>query len=177
MGLTAWLGKLTNNNPVYVRFDRDSITLRDSGSGNQLEEVPVLAVSRSKPKRILGVGRSAEISAAETREQYELFNGFDHPRVLLDDFLAAEKVLEHLFRKLLSARIFRPSPVVVMHPLGNIEGGMTQIEIRAIRELAAGAGAREVFVWSGRPLHDEELRSGTFRKMAGVLDGKSKLES
>ena len=44
-----------------------------------------------------------------------------------------------------------------MHPLGTPAGGFTQIERRALRELALGAGASTVFLKEGEPLTDEEL--------------------
>jgi rod shape-determining protein MreB len=49
------------------------------------------------------------------------------------------------------------TPRVVIHPLGNPAGGFTQIERRAFREMALGAGASIVHVWTGRPLTDQEL--------------------
>ena len=54
------------------------------------------------------------------------------------------------------------APDIVMHPLGDPEGGFTQIEIRALRETALGAGAKKVTMWHGRALTDQELMSGTF---------------
>jgi len=38
-----------------------------------------------------------------------------------------------------------------------IEGGLSQVEERVLRELAAGAGARKVFVWVGHELSDQEV--------------------
>jgi rod shape-determining protein MreB len=46
---------------------------------------------------------------------------------------------------------------MVMHQLYLAEGGLCEIEDRILRELALGAGAREVFVWSGEPLTKEQL--------------------
>jgi rod shape-determining protein MreB len=51
----------------------------------------------------------------------------------------------------------------VLHPRVTPEGGFTQIEIAALRELGAGAGAYRVIVWQGRDLADEELVAGDFK--------------
>ncbi|MFP6780978.1 MAG: rod shape-determining protein, partial [Gammaproteobacteria bacterium] len=53
-----------------------------------------------------------------------------------------EKMLQHFIRKAHGDQFFKPSPrVLVCVPCGS-----TQVERRAIRESAAGAGAREVFL-------------------------------
>ena len=54
------------------------------------------------------------------------------------------------------------APVVVIHPLGKPAGGFTQVENRAFREMAIGAGASEVTVWNGRNLTDQEVLSKRF---------------
>ena len=46
---------------------------------------------------------------------------------------------------------------IVIHPMERIEGGLSQIEERALRELAIGAGASRVAVWVGDALTDEEV--------------------
>ena len=51
-----------------------------------------------------------------------------------------------------------------MHPLEPLEGGLTHVEVRVLRELGAAAGGRDVFVWTGRELGDDELRSGAFKQ-------------
>ena len=37
------------------------------------------------------------------------------------------------------------------------EGGLSQVEDRVFRELAAGAGAKEVLVWVGDELSDQAM--------------------
>ena len=61
---------------------------------------------------------------------------------VIADFTVTEKMLQYFIKKVHEARFFRPSPrVLVCVPCGS-----TQVERRAIRESAAGAGAREVFL-------------------------------
>jgi rod shape-determining protein MreB and related proteins len=71
-----------------------------------------------------------------------------------------EQLLKEAVRRVNSS-VFR-APRVVMHPLGEPQGGLTQIEVRALQEMAMGAGARKAQVWVGRPLTDGELLSGQF---------------
>ena len=71
----------------------------------------------------------------------------------------AEQLLKHQLKRLTGASFMSPSPCVVMHPLGSPDGGFTQVERRAFREMALGAGASEVYVWTGRLLSDKEVLS------------------
>ena len=59
---------------------------------------------------------------------------------VIADFFVTEKMLQHFIHKVHENRFLRPSPrVLVCVPCGS-----TQVERRAIRESAMGAGAREV---------------------------------
>jgi len=61
---------------------------------------------------------------------------------VIADFTVTEKMLQHFIHKVHENRIIRPSPrVLVCVPCGS-----TQVERRAIKESAAGAGAREVYL-------------------------------
>ncbi|HDO34508.1 MAG TPA: rod shape-determining protein, partial [Chromatiales bacterium] len=61
---------------------------------------------------------------------------------VIADFTVTEKMLQYFIRKVHENKVFRPSPrVLVCVPCGS-----TQVERRAIRESAGGAGAREVYL-------------------------------
>jgi rod shape-determining protein MreB len=61
---------------------------------------------------------------------------------VIADFTVTEKMLQYFIHKVHESRIIRPSPrVLVCVPCGS-----TQVERRAIKESAAGAGAREVYL-------------------------------
>lgn len=61
---------------------------------------------------------------------------------VIADFYVTEKMLQHFIHKVHENRFLRPSPrVLVCVPCGS-----TQVERRAIRESAMGAGAREVYL-------------------------------
>ncbi len=61
---------------------------------------------------------------------------------VIADFNLTEKMLQHFIRKVHDSRFFRPSPRVLVC----VPCGATQVERRAIKESAAGAGARQVFL-------------------------------
>ena len=78
---------------------------------------------------------------------------------VIADFNVTEKMLQYFIKKALGSRYFRPSPrVLVCVPYGS-----TQVERRAIRESAEGAGARKVYlvdepmaaaIGAGMPVHE-----------------------
>src|SRR6187399_2674560 len=78
---------------------------------------------------------------------------------VIADFHVTEKMLQHFIHKVHKNKFLRPSPrVLVCVPCGS-----TQVERRAIRESAMGAGAREVYlieepmaaaIGAGIPVHE-----------------------
>ena len=140
---------------VYIQITPELLTVRNVKTGNTVAEIPELAISTGPKVRILAVGPQARLAAAS--EPATVVNPFAHPRTLVSDFTAAEQLLKYQLRRVLKPSIWRPAPCVVMHPIGRSEGGYTQVERRAFREMALGAGASQVFLWIGRSLTDAEL--------------------
>jgi len=85
-------------------------------------------------------------------------NPFSHPRSLLNDFYNAERLLQAIVKKLTGKKFISPAPAIIIHPMEKIEGGLTSIEIRAFKEMAYGAGAREVAIYQAKEaLKDSEI--------------------
>ena len=61
---------------------------------------------------------------------------------VIADFTITEKMLQYFIHKVHESRMFRPSPRVLIC----VPSGSTQVERRAIKESALGAGAREVYL-------------------------------
>ena len=81
---------------------------------------------------------------------------FSHPRTLLGNFSNGEAFLKSLVAEVKGGFLFKPA--ILIHALERTEGGLTQIEERAFHELAMGAGASSVKVWSGpAPLSDADV--------------------
>jgi rod shape-determining protein MreB len=152
---------------VYVKLHPDQLALRHVESGRTLLEPPLVAVSKDGKQKVLGVGSAATTAAAS--QPALVVNPFKHPRTLISDFAVAEALLKGMMRKLFAGSLFAPAPLVILHPRIEPEGGFTQIEVRALHELAIGAGASKVIVWTGRELTDEEARSRAFPSSEGEV--------
>jgi rod shape-determining protein MreB len=155
--LLSVIRTLLQGGPYYVRLRRDRIHIRDAKGLREFEDEPLVVLTDQDPPRIEAIG------AAARRTKGRIVNPFAHPRVIVDDFAVAEKLLQHAFKMVAPRTLFSASPIAVMHWLDELEGGLTPIERRVLHELGEGAGARRVYVWEGRQLTNEELRSGAYR--------------
>ena len=151
---------------VYVQVSPDRLTVRNARSGQAISEPPMVAIEQGAKPRILGVGTEG---ATRAGPNVEVVNPFGHPRSLVSDFTVGEQLLKAFLRRLNANSVFGLAPRVVMHPLGQPAGGFTQIEIRALHEMALGAGASQAVVWEGRTLTDAELVAGEFPAGGRVL--------
>jgi rod shape-determining protein MreB len=143
---------------VYIQISPHLLTLKNLKTGLEISEVAEIALSLPpKPKVILGAGAEARLASAS--EPAQLIQPFAHPRSLVSDFASAEALIRIQLQRVLGKGWLRVAPSVVMHPLGNPDGGFTQVELRAFREMALGAGASTARVWTGRPLANHELLS------------------
>lgn len=123
----------TANTLIYAR-----------GRGIVLNEPSVVAIRRgrdsSNPKAIAAVGADAKRMLGRTPGHIEAIRPLKDG--VIADFTVTEKMLQHFIHKVHGNRVFKPSPrVLVCVPCGS-----TQVERRAIKESAAGAGAREVYL-------------------------------
>jgi len=83
---------------------------------------------------------------------------FTSTRLLIGQFTAAQQALKGGFKDMAAGRLFVPSPTVLMHPVDMVEGGLSEIEERVLKEVAIGAGAGRVVVWVGEELSDGEVK-------------------
>lgn len=83
----------------------------------------------------------------DSGQELELTAAFSHPRMLIDDFPLAEQLLRGGLRQLKGARWW--PPYLILHPRELLEGGLSLIERRVLRELGLGAGARVAVIWGG----------------------------
>ncbi len=140
----------TANTLIFVR-----------GQGIVLNEPSVVAVRMNRgpggPQEVAAVGGEAKQMLGRTpgniRTTRPLKDG------VIADFNMTEQMLQHFIKKVHSSKFLRPSPrVLVCVPCSS-----TQVERRAIKESAEGAGAREVFlieepmaaaIGAGIPIHE-----------------------
>ncbi|MCE4554609.1 rod shape-determining protein [Pelomonas cellulosilytica] len=159
------------NQRLYIQLSPQRVKVRDPRSGREVDEVPEIAVQRPPTGKasVLAVGSQARSATAQAGAT--LHNPFAHPRSLVSDFTLADQVLKAFARRVVGGGMrFVPNPIVIVHPLGEHAGGLTQVEIRALRELALGLGASGAKVWQGPPLTDKQLLSGELPGTGSVLD-------
>ncbi|WP_338521463.1 rod shape-determining protein [Candidatus Legionella polyplacis] len=120
----------TANTLIYVK-----------GKGIVLNEPSVVALRiKDGQKRIAAVGVSAKSMLGRTPSNIIAIRPMKDG--VIADFFVTEKMLQYFINKIHENKFIRPSPrVLVCVPCGS-----TQVERRAIRESAVGAGAREVFL-------------------------------
>ncbi len=114
------------------------------GRGIVLQEPSVVAIrhgaSTNGRKVIQAVGIEAKRMLGRTPGNITAIRPLKDG--VIADFYVTEKMLQHFIRKVHERGFFRPSPRVVV----GVPCGSTQVERRAIRESAMGAGAREVYL-------------------------------
>jgi rod shape-determining protein MreB and related proteins len=92
------------------------------------------------PKTVVAVGEDAKAMLGRTPQNITAIRPLKDG--VIADFTVTEKMLQFFIHKVHETRMVRPSPrVLICVPCGS-----TQVERRAIKESAAGAGAREVFL-------------------------------
>lgn len=120
----------TKNTLIYVR-----------GKGIVLNEPSVVALrEEGGKKRVAAVGTQAKRMLGRTPGNITAIRPMKDG--VIADFFVTEKMLQAFIHKVHENKFMRPSPrVLVCVPCGS-----TQVERRAIRESAMGAGAREVYL-------------------------------
>jgi rod shape-determining protein MreB len=123
----------TANTLIYVR-----------GQGIVLNEPSVVAIRQDRgpggPRTVAAVGLEAKRMLGRTPGNIATVRPMKDG--VIADFTMTEAMLQHFIKQVHRSRMLRPSPrVLVCVPCGS-----TQVERRAIKESAEGAGARDVFI-------------------------------
>jgi rod shape-determining protein MreB len=123
----------TANTLIYVK-----------GKGIVLDEPSVVAVRHygggDRTKTIAAVGLEAKEMIGRTPGHITAIRPMKEG--VIADFMITEKMLQYFINKVHGSTLWHPSPrVLICVPCSS-----TQVERRAIRESAAGAGAREVYL-------------------------------
>ncbi len=108
-----------------------------------LNEPSVVAIRHDKgslESTVIAVGQDAKKMLGRTPGSIEAIRPMKDG--VIADFKVTEKMLQHFIRKVLKSGFFSPSPKVLIC----VPCGATQVERRAIKESAVGAGARDVYL-------------------------------
>ena len=161
--LEKFLSKLSTT--LYVQIWENRIKVTDINTGKVFDEKPLLVFETTdKGRDVIAVGNNSSVAAGSN---ITTINPFSHPRVLIADFTIAEKILQHIFQSLHHKKLIAAAPLVVIHPMEKLEGGLTMIEHRVLLELASGAGARDVSVYTGSQL---SIHDFNFEKIKALED-------
>ena len=148
------------SNDLSIDLGTANTLVYASGKGIVLNEPSVVALrsENGKPtKTVVAVGTDAKAMLGRTPGSIEAIRPLKDG--VIADFIVTEAMLQAFIKKAHGSRYFRPNPrVLVCVPYGS-----TQVERRAIRESAEGAGARKVFlieepmaaaIGAGLPVHE-----------------------
>ncbi len=133
-------GLFVNDLSIDLGTANTLIYARDHGI--VLDEPSVVAVRTDSrgAKRIEAVGHDAKRMLGRTPSQISTVRPLKDG--VIADFTITEKMLQHFIRKVQKKRLLRPmTRVLICVPYGS-----TQVERKAIRESAANAGARRVYL-------------------------------
>ncbi len=123
----------TANTLIYVR-----------GKGIVLDEPSVVAIrlegGPNAKKSIQDVGRGAKEMLGKAPGAITVIRPMKDG--VIADFTITEQMLKQFIKKVHESRFFSPSPRIIIC----VPSGSTQVERRAIRESASGAGASQVFL-------------------------------
>ncbi|WP_404401346.1 rod shape-determining protein [Idiomarina seosinensis] len=134
-------GLFSNDLSIDLGTANTLIYVKDEGI--VLNEPSVVAIRQERsggPKAIAAVGSAAKQMLGRTPGNIKAIRPMKDG--VIADFYVCEKMLQFFIKQVHDSNYFRPSPrVLVCVPCGS-----TQVERRAIRESALGAGAREVYL-------------------------------
>ena len=108
-----------------------------------LNEPSVVAIRNNKgssESTVIAVGQDAKNMLGRTPGSIQAIRPMKDG--VIADFKITEKMLQHFIRKVTYSSFFSPSPTVLIC----VPCGSTQVERRAIKESALGAGAKNVFL-------------------------------
>jgi rod shape-determining protein MreB len=145
------------SNDLSIDLGTANTLIYTRGQGIVLNEPSVVAIRQDSETGRKTVGEEAKMMLGRTPQNITAIRPMKDG--VIADFTVTEKMLQYFLHKVHESRMIRPSPrVLVCVPCGS-----TQVERRAIKESAAGAGAREVYlidepmaaaVGAGLPVHE-----------------------
>lgn len=151
-------GLFSNDLSIDLGTANTLIYVKDEGI--VLDEPSVVAIRHDRAggaKSIAAVGSDAKLMLGRTPKSIEAIRPMKDG--VIADFFVTEKMLQHFIRQVHRNNFMRPSPRVLVC----VPAGATQVERRAIKESAIGAGAREVYlieepmaaaIGAGLPVHE-----------------------
>lgn len=138
--LKALRGLFSNDLSIDLGTANTLVYTRQNGIVLNEPSVVAIRYEKNGNKSVIAVGREAKNIFDKTPRGVEAIRPLKEG--VIADFTVTEKMLQFFIHKVHETKIIRPSPRVLIC----IPCGSTQVERRAIKEAAAGAGAREVYL-------------------------------
>ena len=82
---------------------------------------------------------------------------FTTDRLIVGNFHKAEKAIKVGIKRIYQKKWLQFSPKILIQQLEMNEGGLSEVEERILKEIAASVGARSCVVWNGHELTDSEV--------------------
>ncbi|MGL4505958.1 MAG: rod shape-determining protein, partial [Aeromonas sobria] len=133
-------GVFSNDLSIDLGTANTLIYVKDQGIVLNEPSVVAIRQERGNAKSVAAVGHAAKQMLGRTPGNISAIRPMKDG--VIADFYVTEKMLQHFIKQVHDNNYVRPSPrVLVCVPCGS-----TQVERRAIKESALGAGAREVYL-------------------------------
>ena len=88
-----------------------------------------------------------------------------HPRTLMGSFVEIESCFKQIVQEITPNTFLSQAPIVIVHLREDVEGGYTEVELRAFKEAAYGAGGREVFMpCCNGALSNQQIKNSEFKQ-------------
>ena len=156
------LGLIFRKEPVLVGFSSKLLEVIDTGTTAFWSEVPNLSyqLDSNGEKVTVSIGNAAKSSDGIVE------NPFSHPRLLIGDWLVAEMLITRVFRTINTGLGKFAKPIVIFYVKDRLEGGLTNIELRALYELMWAVRAREIYFWPDRtPPSEQQILAKTYKQL------------
>jgi rod shape-determining protein MreB len=130
------------SNDISIDLGTANTLVYAKGEGIVLNEPSVIAIKMDQKgnKSIAAVGAEAKKMLGRTPGNIETIKPLKDG--VIADFYAAEKMIQHFIKKTHKSNFLSPCPRILIC----VPCNATQVERKAIKESAEGAGAREVYI-------------------------------
>ncbi|MEL6771222.1 MAG: hypothetical protein AAFP18_09185 [Bacteroidota bacterium] len=165
-GLT-WLERLGRRVPLYIQIKRGWLSVTDLSRGTAFETHTRVAYVPGTKRFEPCLVTDADLAALrrEWGDRLQIGDGFSHPRAPIGNPQFAEVALQIAVDHVLASRWQKPSRVI-LHLQDKWTGGYTEVEVRAMRDLAIMIGAAHVgFLMVAESLTSQDvlaLLNGTY---------------
>ncbi|MBO6525296.1 MAG: rod shape-determining protein [Balneolaceae bacterium] len=163
------------NRSFFVQIGRGTLYVKCFENGNWLKTKTDVGISDDyRVKSIQVISSSVDTNGWMQEEFSKKIDPLNHPRgVIISDFEVFEMTLRAVLRKL-TDKWYVTTAIFIMNLDYEPEGGITEIERRAIRDSAEHCGAKEVYIISKRFNYDETILEELYSLLISASGKSSK---